>query len=115
MCHVWELPQEISPLEEESQSAVVHHLNVSQSTISRLAARFNTFATTNDRPRAGSPRVTTPAQDRYTRGLHLRDRTATAVNTAARIPGQTVRNRLPEHGLRARTVYVGNVLGCIPS
>ncbi|XP_071105362.1 uncharacterized protein [Haliotis cracherodii] len=100
----------------ESQSSVARRLNVSQSTISRLAARYNQTGTTNDRPRTGRPRVTTPAQDRYIRVLHLRDRTATGDSTAARVPGlrrisgQTVRNRLREHGLRDRRPYVGNVL-----
>ncbi|XP_071086478.1 paired box pox-meso protein-like [Haliotis cracherodii] len=85
----------------ESKSSVARRLNVSQSTISRLAARYKQTGTTNDRPRTGRPRITTPAQDRYIRVLHLRDRTAT---------GQTVRNRLREHGPRARRPYVGNVL-----
>lgn len=100
----------------ESQSYVARLLHVNQSTISRLVARYNQTATTNDRPRTGRPRVTTPGQDRYIRVLHLRDRTITAESTAARVPGlrrisgQTVRNRLREVGLRARRPYVGNVL-----
>ncbi|XP_048245276.1 uncharacterized protein LOC125376897 [Haliotis rufescens] len=71
----------------ESQSSVARRLNVSQSTISRLATRYNQTGTTHDRPRTGRPRVTTPAQDRYIRVLHLRDRTATGESTAARVPG----------------------------
>ncbi|XP_067679681.1 uncharacterized protein [Haliotis asinina] len=101
----------------ESQSSVARRLNVSQSSISRLFTRFNQTGSTNDRRRSGRPRLTTPAQDSFIRVLHLRDRTSTGEGTAARIPelrrisgGQTVRNRLREHGLRARRPYVGNVL-----
>lgn len=100
----------------ESQSAVARHMNVSQSTISRLWERFQRFQSAEDRPRSGRPRITTAAQDRYIRVQHLRHRTTTATTTARQVPGlrrvsaQTIRNRLREAGLRARRPYVGPVL-----
>ena len=60
----------------ELQSAVARHFNVSQSTISRLYHRFLQTNSTQDRPRSGCPRVTTDAEDRYIRVLHLRHRFA---------------------------------------
>ena len=86
----------------ESQSAVARHYNVHQGTISRLWARYTTSHTTQDRPRSGRPRVTTPAQDRYIRVFHLRHRQATATDTAGNVPGlrrvsdQLIHNRLRE-------------------
>ena len=64
---------------------------------------------TADHPRSGKPRVTTPAQDRYIRTSHIRDRYRMATTTARVTPGthnpsisvQTVLNRLREAGLRA--------------
>ena len=100
----------------ESQSEVARHMNVRQSTISRLWNRFQRFQSAEDRPRSGRPRITTAAQDRYIRVHHLRHRTTTATNTAGQVPGlrrvsaQTIRNRLREAGLRARRPYVGPVL-----
>ena len=69
-----------------------------------------------DRPRNGSPLVTTHDQDRYIRNTHQRSRFQTATATAAnthgthdnRISAQTVRNRLRE--ALARRSYVGCVL-----
>ena len=51
----------------ESQSAVARHFNVHHTTINRLWHRHNQFNSTNDHPRSGRPRVTTPAQDRFIR------------------------------------------------
>ena len=74
--------------------------------INRLWARYNATGSTRDRPRSGRPRITTPAQDRYIRLLHLRDRFKTASSTVNQIPGlrrvssQTIRNRLRQFGLR---------------
>lgn len=100
----------------ESQTEVARHMNVSQSTISRLWNRFQRFQTAEDRPRSGRPRITTAAEDRNIRLYHLRHRTVTATSTVGNVPGlqrvsaQTIRNRLREAGLRARRPYVGPVL-----
>ena len=59
---------------EQSQAEVAQHLNVNQSTISRLWTRFQQTGSTADRPRAGRPRATTPAQDCFLRLRHLRNR-----------------------------------------
>ena len=58
----------------QRQADVAHALNVSQSTISRLWNRFRQSGSTADAPRLGRPRVTTPAQDRFIRLRHLRNR-----------------------------------------
>ena len=90
----------------ESQNVVARDYNVHCSTISRLWQRYQQQGTTDDRPRSGRPRVTTAAQDRYIRLLHLRNRTVAATVTPNRIPGlrrisvQTIRNRLRAYLLR---------------
>lgn len=100
----------------QSQSAVARHFHVSQSTISRLWQRYRVHNSTRDRPRSGRPRVTTPAQDRFIRVLHLRNRTCTAAYTAHNVPGlrrisaQTIRNRLRQHGIRPRRPHTAPVL-----
>ena len=79
-------------------------------------AFYTRFHSTQDQPRSGRPRVTTPAQDRYIRLHHLRHRQATATDTAGKVPGlrrisdQTVRNRLREAGIRARRPVIGSAL-----
>ena len=100
----------------ESQSAVARHFNVHHTTINRLWHRYNQFNSTNDRPRSGRPRVTTPAQDRFIRLFHLRHRFAVATATAGQVPGlrriseQTIRNRLREAGIRPYRPKVGPAL-----
>ena len=100
----------------QRQADVAHALNVSQSTISRLWNRFRQSGSTADAPRSGRPRVTTPAQDRFIRLHHLRNRFLSAQSTVQALPGnqrisrQTVRNRIHGAGLRAYRPYQGNVL-----
>ena len=100
----------------QRQTDVAHALNVSQSTISRLWNRFRQSGSTADAPRSGRPRVTTPAQDRFIRLRHLRNRFLSAQSTVQALPGnqrisrQTVRNRIHRAGLRAYRPYQGNVL-----
>lgn len=100
----------------ESQSAVARRLHVSQSTIGRLWHRLQQHGTTRDRPRSGRPRVTTPAQDRFIRLRHLRNRFLTASSTTTSVPGlrrisdQTVRNRLRDAGIRSRRPARGPIL-----
>ena len=83
-----------------------------------LRRQFVQTGSTEDLPRRGRPRVTTPAQDRYILNQHLRNRFLTVTATASvtpsthnsRISAQTVRNRLAENNLRARRPYVGTIL-----
>ena len=86
---------------------VARAINCNVPTVRRLRQSYRETGRTADRPHSGRPRVT-PAQDRYIRTSHLRDRYRMA--TTARVtPGmhnpsisaQTVRNRLREAGLRA--------------
>ncbi|XP_052686921.1 uncharacterized protein LOC128166056 [Crassostrea angulata] len=96
-----------------SQNAVAATVGTSQKTISLLHVlwrRFQTTRSTDDRPRSGRPRVTTPTEDRQIRLLHMRNRFLTVVDSAQnalrrRISSQTVRNRLKRCGLKARRPY----------
>ena len=72
---------------EMSVAAVARQLNVHRTTISRLKSRVQRTGSTNNRPHARGPRVTTPAQGRYIQLLHLRNRFETATNTADRLSG----------------------------
>jgi transposase len=91
----------------ESQNAVATPYNVHRNTIARLWQRYQQSGSTNDRPRSGHPRITSHVQDRYIRVFQLRNRTEIVSNTPGlrRISAKTVRNRLPEHGIRARRSY----------
>lgn len=97
---------------------VARAINCNVRTVRRLRQRYRETGWTADRPRSGRPRVTTPAQDRYIRTSHLRDRYRMATTTARVTPGthnpsisaQTVRNRLREAGLRACRPVVRQVL-----
>ena len=99
----------------QSQSAIARHFHVSQSTISRLWVRFQATRSVADLPRAGRPRATTAAHDRFIRLRHLRNRFLSASSSVQALPGphrlsdQTVRNRLHEAGLRARRPHRGAV------
>ena len=82
--------------------AIAAQLNAHYSTIIRLRQRFQQTGRTANRPHRRRPRANTPAQDRYIRLVHLRDRFRPATRTAdetlgvnnRRISAQTVRNRL---------------------
>ena len=52
---------------------VAAHLQVHESTISRLRRRLRHTGSVADRRRSGRPRVTMPIQDRYIVLQHLRD------------------------------------------
>ena len=94
---------------------VAAHFGVARITVSRLAIRYRTTGSVNDRRRSGRPRVTTRAQDRYMVTSHLRNRFLTAPATAAVTPGRTnnrisvntVRRILAENGRKARRPYKG--------
>ena len=98
------------------QTDVARRLGVHRTTIARLWSRLNTTGSTDDRPRPGQRRATTPRQDRYIRRLHLRQRFQFATVTARILPGrrrvsaQTIRNRLRAVGLRARRPLRGPTL-----
>ncbi|XP_067303264.1 uncharacterized protein [Pseudorasbora parva] len=97
---------------------VARAINCHVRTVRRLRQRYRETGRTADHPCSGRPRVTTPAQDRYIRISHLRDRYRMATTTARVTPGthnpsisaQTVRNRLREAGLRACRPVVRRVL-----
>lgn len=100
------------------QKEVARRFHVAQSTVSRLLQRYNTTGTASDRPRPGTPRVTTRRQDVYIRQRHLRNRFLTATSTANIVIGNrgravsrnTVKNRLREHGISCYRPYKGIVL-----
>ncbi|ROL45721.1 5-hydroxytryptamine receptor 3A [Anabarilius grahami] len=97
---------------------VARAINCHVRTVRRLRQRYRETGRTADHPRSERPRVTTPAQDRYIRISHLRDRYRMATTTARVTPGthnpsisaQTVRKRLREAGLRACRPVVRQVL-----
>uniref|UniRef100_A0AAZ3PPL7 Helix-turn-helix domain-containing protein n=1 Tax=Oncorhynchus tshawytscha TaxID=74940 RepID=A0AAZ3PPL7_ONCTS len=89
---------------------VARAINCNVRTVRRLRQRYRETGRTADCPRSGRPHLTTPAQDRYIRTSHLRDRYRMAATKTARvtagihhpsISAQNVRNRLREAGLRA--------------
>ena len=93
---------------------VASAINCYVCTVRRLRQRYRETEQTAGRPRSGRPRVTTPAQDRYIRTSHLRDRMATTTTRVTpgtpSISAQTVRNRLREAGIRACRPVVRQVL-----
>ncbi|KAK3085626.1 hypothetical protein FSP39_006383 [Pinctada imbricata] len=94
-------------------SDVASHFGVTRITISRLASRYRTTVSVNDRRRSARPQVTTAAQDRYIVSSHLRNRFLTVPSTAIGTPGRnnnrisanTVRRRLAEKGIKVRRPY----------
>uniref|UniRef100_A0A8L0DW83 Tc1-like transposase DDE domain-containing protein n=1 Tax=Oncorhynchus mykiss TaxID=8022 RepID=A0A8L0DW83_ONCMY len=106
-------------LERDMTTAdVARAINCDVCTVRCPRQRYRETGRTADRPRSGRPRVTTPAQNRYIRTSHLRDRYRMATTTARVTPGthnpsisaQTVLNRLREAGLRACRPVVRQVL-----
>nr|ACI68080.1 Transposable element Tc1 transposase [Salmo salar] len=99
-------------------AAMARTINCNIRTVRHLRQHNRETGQTADRPRSGRPCVTTPAQDRYSRTSHLRDRYRMATTTArvtpamhnSSISAQTVRNRLREAGLRACRPVVRQVL-----
>uniref|UniRef100_A0AAZ3P5S5 Transposase Tc1-like domain-containing protein n=1 Tax=Oncorhynchus tshawytscha TaxID=74940 RepID=A0AAZ3P5S5_ONCTS len=95
---------------------VASAINCNVRTVRRLRQRYRETGRTADRPRSGKLRVT-PAQDRYIRTSHLRDkyRMATTARVTPEmhnpsISAQTVHNRLREAGLRACRPVIRQVL-----
>eukprot|EP00745_Piridium_sociabile_P000654 TRINITY_DN103937_c0_g2_i2.p1 TRINITY_DN103937_c0_g2~~TRINITY_DN103937_c0_g2_i2.p1 ORF type:complete len:118 (-),score=12.94 TRINITY_DN103937_c0_g2_i2:259-612(-) len=88
----------------QSQSAIARHFHVSQSTISRLWARFQATGSVADLPRAGRPRATTAAHDRFIRLRHLRNRFLSASSSVQALPGQDIRHLIQSMPRRCRAV-----------
>lgn len=99
----------------DTQKEVATAFGVHQSTVERLNVCLHQLGSTDDRPRTGRPRVTTPWQDRQIRLHHLGNRFRNAVETAATIAGrgnqristQPVRNRLQGAEIHSRPPYIG--------
>jgi transposase len=70
-----------------SQNAVARLYNIHRNTMCRLLQRYQQSGSTTERQRSGRPRITSAAQDRYIRELHMRNRTVTARETASNVPG----------------------------
>ena len=66
---------------------VARAINCNVRTVRSLRQLYGETGRTADHPRSGKPRVTTPAQDRYIRTSHLRDRYRMATTTARVTPG----------------------------
>ena len=104
ICKMLQLPHDLWHAQWQNVRVVAKALNVNASTISRLRRQFEELGMTTNHPHAWCPPVTTTAQDRYIRMLHLRNRLRPATTTAdetvgllnRRISPQTVRNRLRE-------------------
>jgi hypothetical protein len=93
-------------------TAVARTLGCKRLVIHRLRRRFQMTGSTKDRPRSGHPKVTSPADDRFIRLRHLRDRflpatSSTNVVQGRRVSVQTIRRRLNANGLRPRRPYKG--------
>uniref|UniRef100_A0A3Q1FXY3 Transposase Tc1-like domain-containing protein n=1 Tax=Acanthochromis polyacanthus TaxID=80966 RepID=A0A3Q1FXY3_9TELE len=80
----WPLHLIIAHLQVGSRlSDVARELDVSQSVISRLAARHRTTGSVGDRPRSGAPRVLDRNDNQYLRTYALRHRYATTTQLQA--------------------------------
>ncbi len=82
-----------------SKMDVARIFRCSRVTINELWHRYQQTGYTDDRPRPGHPRLTTPAEDRRILLTHLRNRLQTATSTCqalfrGRIAAQTVQESL---------------------
>ncbi|XP_048257253.1 uncharacterized protein LOC125382930 [Haliotis rufescens] len=97
-----------------TQRQIARTFNCTQTTISKLIIRYQQTGQTQDRPRSGRPRVTTPAEDRYIGQIHLRNRCVTATSTAATALGHAISRRtvlrLRTAGIRAYRPFRGMAL-----
>ncbi|XP_071088871.1 uncharacterized protein [Haliotis cracherodii] len=82
----------------QSAQVVANAFNVNVRTIYRLQHRHNTTKASEDRPRSGRPRVTTPRQDRFIIRQLLQNRFRMATETAR----QTIDNH--QRAISDRTV-----------
>jgi transposase len=65
-----------------TQTEIANHFICARMTIYRLFVHVRATGTTSDCRRSGRPRETTLRQDRHITLIHLRNRFATAVDTA---------------------------------
>lgn len=107
-CHNYCNQRKITPLNcFKLEGAVAWVFGVHHSTVVRLADRFHTTGSSNERPRSGQAHVTTAAQDQANRPSHLHDRFWPATRTAAETNGtnhrqvseRTIHNRLRGDGI----------------
>jgi hypothetical protein len=89
-------------------TGVARTLGYKRLAIHRLRRRFQMTGSTKDRPRPGRSKVTSPADDRFIRLRHLRDRflpatSSTNVVQGRRVSVRTIRRRLNANGLRPHT------------
>ena len=84
----------------QSAQIVVNAYNVNVMTIYRLQHRY---ITTNNRPRSGRPRFTTPRQDHFILHQHLQDRFTTITGTQQRpVSADIVRRLLASNNIHCR-------------
>ena len=82
-----------------SQRQIARTFNCSQAVISNLLSRYQQTGQAQDRPRSGRPMVTTSAEDRYIRTIHLRNRFVTTMTLGHPISRRTVLRRLRRAGI----------------
>ena len=98
----------VGTLRNASTNAVAYHFGVHRRTIERLARKRRDTGSVKDLPRSGRPRVTTAAEDRAIRTVHLRRRFQTAAATSRQWVGghvisrYTVRRRLKDEGISCK-------------
>ena len=100
-----------------SETDVARQVGCHLTTITRLVQRYQLTGVVAGRPRSSRPRVTTPAQGRFIRVTHPRNRTQAASRTAALVQGprgpvstDIIRRRLRDGGLHCRRPYVRPIL-----
>ena len=76
-----------------SQRQIARTFNCSQASISNLLSRYQQTAQAQGLPRSGRPMVTTSAEDRYIRTIHLRNQSVTVTSTAATSLGHPINRR----------------------
>ena len=94
---------------------VARHFQRHESTISRLLNIFQQYGNVADRSRSGTPRQTTPQEDRFLTTSSRRNRFLSSRKlgrllrnaTGRRVCDRTVRNRLHAARLKACRPYVG--------
>lgn len=96
-------------------TAVARAVGCKRVAIYRLRQRFQQTGSSKDRPRSGRPKVTSPADDRFIRLRHLRNRflpatSSTHVVQGRRVSARTIRRRLRSADLRCRRPYKGLIL-----
>uniref|UniRef100_A0A3Q1HYK3 Transposase Tc1-like domain-containing protein n=1 Tax=Acanthochromis polyacanthus TaxID=80966 RepID=A0A3Q1HYK3_9TELE len=92
---------------------IARHFNFNITTIYRLQRRYNTTQSTDDLPRSGRPRVTTPRQDRHITRQDLRDPFLPASQTARATVGR--HNQPISRDTVIRRLHSANLRCCRPA